>query len=86
MSKRHSKDFKHNYYSPSKKQRLSITIESGPKTNNNRQSTSKKQDDIWGDDFPEEVLENIDTIASQAFSQVSFLLLVVFYVEEKVSF
>lgn len=70
MSKRHSKDFKHNYYSPSKKQRLSITIESGPKTNNNRQSTSKKQDDIWGDDFPEEVLENIDTIASQAFSQM----------------
>ncbi|XP_043476962.1 uncharacterized protein LOC122507984 [Leptopilina heterotoma] len=69
MSKRHSKESKHNYYSPSKKQRLSITIESGSKTNN-RQSTSKKQDDIWGDDFPEDVLENIDTIASQAFSQM----------------
>lgn len=76
MSKRNSKDSKHNYYSPSKKQKLSITIESGGKTNNNRQSTSKnKQDDIWGDDFPEEDLENIDLVASQALSQVSFFIL-----------
>lgn len=76
MSKRNLKDSKSNYFSPAKKQRLSITYENGSKSNN-RQSSSKQKDDIWGEDFQEEDLQNIDLVASQALSQVGFFL---FYV------
>lgn len=42
----------------------------------NRASTHKrsgKSDDIWGDDFAEEDIEEMDFVASQACLQVSFI-------------
>ena len=74
MSKRNTKDIGNNYYSPAKKSKLDITTnkpaQSSSKTNN-RQSSSKLQEDIlWGDDFREEDLEELDQVVSQAFSQV----------------
>lgn len=73
MSKRNTKDSPGSlFYSPAKKKKLNITVESLPKTNS-RQSMNKKQEfDPWGaDDFlnDEDLLE-LDNVESQAYSQV----------------
>ena len=72
MSKRNSKESPgSNFYSPAKKKKLSITVESVPKTSNGQSSNKKQEYDPWGDDFlQEEDLLELDAVESQAYSQV----------------
>ncbi|XP_015124946.1 uncharacterized protein LOC107046754 [Diachasma alloeum] len=64
MSKRFGKGLESESSSPAKRAKLEV-----PKPPTIPKRPSKEEDDLWGDDFLEEDLEQIDLIASQACSQ-----------------
>lgn len=73
MSKRNLKD--NNVSSPAKRQRLNVRNEAQREQNplqNILQSNNVLQnnEDIWGDDFGEAEIEEMDFIASQATQEV----------------
>ena len=75
MSKRFSKGRSE---SPAKRFKLDVTKESvQPRKKKSQQNTVNNvevNDDLWGDDFGEEEIEEMDFIASQATQEVFFIL------------
>ena len=61
---------------PAKRPRYDIKRDSlvGTSTRESRNKKSGKSDDVWGDDFAEEDIEEMDIVATQACLQVSFTL------------
>lgn len=63
---------------PAKRPKYDVKRDSlvGTSTRNNelRNKKSGKSDDVWGDDFAEEDIEEIDFVATQACLQVPFIL------------
>ncbi|XP_015592175.1 uncharacterized protein LOC107266325 isoform X2 [Cephus cinctus] len=75
MSKRYGKLFESSFASSAKKAKLEITVtqlQAQTKTKKYQPSTSKavQNDDLWGDDFEEGDIEEMDFIATQACSQL----------------
>lgn len=78
MFKRIESNRENEFSVPAKRPRYDIKRDSlvDVSTNNKdlRNKKSGKSDDIWGDDFAEEDIEEMDFVATQACLQVLFIL------------
>lgn len=81
MFKRVENNRESDYHVPSKRPKYDTKRGTlGSTSTNVRQSMHKKlgkSDDVWGDDFAEEDIEEMDFVATQACLQVTFILIVI---------